>query len=177
MARRPLTSGIRACQLARNQTESPACLVTSCQVAELCDRFGATSSETSTAAVRSVTDSRCAAGAAIPTVVQIAVQGQQHLAQGLVFGGYRNSLIRDLGGVRHMIFHVRFFPGCGVLSAPGATSLPWWRFSCCTFLSRAILRGSVMACSPEICSPHLGKNRPSSQVVGQPASGAQTPAS
>lgn len=42
-----------------------------------------------------------------------------------------------------------FFPGWGVLSAPGATSSPWWCFSCCTFLSCAMLRGSVMSFFPK----------------------------
>lgn len=46
----------------------------------------------------------------MPTVVQIAVRGQSHLAQGFVFGGYRSRLIRDLVGVRHVISHRRFLP-------------------------------------------------------------------
>lgn len=37
-----------------------------------------------------------------------------------------------------------FLPGCGVASAPGATSSWRFFFSCWTFLSWAMLRGSVI---------------------------------
>jgi len=37
-----------------------------------------------------------------------------------------------------------FLPGCGVASAPGATSSFRCFFSCWTFLSWAMLRGSVI---------------------------------